>query len=145
MNNIEIISHKKQTYAIVIRKNNQFKKKGVNFFTKNSDLIQVGFIKHKKKHLINSHIHIKNRRIINYCTEVLIIKKGKLRVIFYNKRGERINKHKILNTDDVIILFKGGHGFDILEDCKIIEIKQGPYNKKSDKIVFNDKKTNSSK
>ena len=145
MKNIEIISHKKQTYAIVIRKNNQFKKKGVNFFTKNSDLIQVGFIKHKKKHLINSHIHIKNRRIINYCTEVLIIKKGKLKVIFYNKKGKRINKQKTLNPDDVIILFKGGHGFDVLEDCKIIEIKQGPYNKKSDKIVFNDEKINSSK
>ena len=51
----------------------------------------------------------------------------------------------MLNTDDVIIVFKGGHGFDVLEDCKIIEIKQGPYNKKSDKIVFNDKKINSSK
>ena len=34
---------------------------------------------------------------------------------------------------------------DVLEDCKIIEIKQGTYNKKSDKIVFNDKKINSSK
>ena len=68
MKNIEIIRHKKETYATIIRKNNQFKKKGVNFFTRNSDLIQVGFIKHKKKHLINSHVHIKNKRIINYCT-----------------------------------------------------------------------------
>ena len=63
----------------------------------------------------------------------------------YNKKGKSINKQRILLSDDVIILFKGGHGFDVLEDCKIIEIKQGPYNKKSDKIVFNDKKTNSSK
>ena len=77
--------------------------------------------------------------------EVLIIKKGKLKVIFYDKNGKSINIQKILNTDDLIILFKGGHGFDVLEDCKIIEIKQGPYNKKNDKIVFNEKKTNSSK
>ena len=145
MKNIEIISHKKETYAMIIRKNNQFKKKGVNFFTKNSDLIQVGFINHKKNHLINSHVHIKNRRIIDYCTEVLIIKKGKLRVTFYTKKGKNINKQKTLLTDDVIILFTGGHGFDVLENCKIIEIKQGPYNKKSDKIVFNDKKSNSRK
>ena len=145
MKNIEIIRHKKETYAMIIRKNEQFKKNGVNFFTKTSDLIQVGFINHKKKHFINSHVHIKNRRIINYCTEVLIIKKGKLKVNFYNKKGVSINKQKILFADDIIILFKGGHGFDVLENCKIIEIKQGPYNKKSDKIVFNDKKTNSSK
>ena len=76
---------------------------------------------------------------------LLIIKKGKLKVTFYDKNGKSINIQKILNTDDLIILFKGGHGFDVLEDCKIIEIKQGPYNKKNDKIVFNEKKTNSSK
>ncbi len=140
MKNIEIIKHKSEVFALVIRKNKQFNKKGVNFFTKESDLIQVGFIKHKKKHLINPHVHIKNKRIINYCTEVLIVKSGKLKVLFYDKKGKKINKEKILFSDDLIILFKGGHGFEVLENCKIIEIKQGPYNKKSDKIVFNDKK-----
>ena len=54
MKNIEIISHKKEIFATIIRKKS-IQKKGVNFFTKNNDLIQVGFIKHKRKHLINSY------------------------------------------------------------------------------------------
>ena len=30
----------------------------------------------------------------------------------------------------------GGHGFEILEDSEMIEVKQGPYYKKVDKIKF---------
>ena len=63
----------------------------------------------------------------------------------FREKKYRENSEYKKYKNDVIILFKGGHGFDVLEDCKIIEIKQGPYNKKSDKISFNDKKTNSSK
>jgi hypothetical protein len=32
-----------------------------------------------------------------------------------------------MNMGDTILLIAGGHGFDILEDSKIIEVKQGPY------------------
>ena len=44
---------------------------------------------------------------------------------------------KILIKDDILILIKGAHGFKVLEPCDILEIKQGPYNKKRDKIRFN--------
>ena len=76
--------------------------------------------------MLLNHIFIEKKRIINYCTEVLIIKKGKLKVIFYNSKGKNIGKSKILNKDDLIILFKDGHGFKVIKDCKIIEVKQGP-------------------
>lgn len=133
---IETIVYKKVQLALIIRKKIQFKNKGVNFVTNNRDLLQVGFLKHKKKHNIKSHIHLKQKRIINYSSEVLIIKKGKLKIIFYNDTGKKILKPKILNKDDIIILFKGGHGFETLTDCEIIEVKQGPYLKKKDKKII---------
>ena len=133
---MEKIIYNKDVYALLIRGNEQHKSKGVNFVTKNKDLLQLGFISHKKNHLIKPHIHKKNKRIINYCTEVLLIKEGALQVQFYNEKGINIKNDKKLYKNDILILFKGGHGFKVTKDCKIIEIKQGPYTKKSDKVLF---------
>ena len=113
---IEKIVHKKTIYAIIVRKNNQFKKKGVNFITKNQDLLQLGFIRHKKKHKIKPHYHLQNKRKISYFSEALIIKKGILKVKFYDEASNDLKKDKILRKDDIILLLKGGHGFEVLED-----------------------------
>tara|TARA_B110000090_G_scaffold84511_1_gene96101 strand:- start:112 stop:519 length:408 start_codon:yes stop_codon:yes gene_type:complete len=133
---LEEIIYNKSVYALLVRGNEQYKSKGVNFVTKNKDLLQLGFISHKKNHLIKPHIHKKNKRVINYCTEVLLIKEGMLKVQFYNEKGINIKKDKRLYKNDILILFKGGHGFEVKKDCKIIEIKQGPYTKKSDKVLL---------
>ena len=44
---------------------------------------------------------------------------------------------EILNEGDFIILINGGHGFKMLEETEIIEVKQGPYSLARDKIKFN--------
>ena len=46
---IEKVIIKNETYAIIVKNGHQFKKKGVNFATTNKELLQLGFIKHKKK------------------------------------------------------------------------------------------------
>jgi hypothetical protein len=133
---VEKIIFKNELFALIVRKKNQFKKYGVNFFTNNKDLLQVGLIKHKKNHQIKSHKHIKKIRKINYCTEVLIIKKGKLKIRFYNNNGINIKKDKTLRKEDIIVLFKGGHGFLTKEKLEMIEVKQGPYIKNGDKVLI---------
>ncbi|MCC7051508.1 MAG: hypothetical protein IT239_07015, partial [Bacteroidia bacterium] len=42
----------------------------------------------------------------------------------------------ILNAGDVILLSDGGHGFKMLEQSEIIEVKQGPYCGEQDKVRF---------
>jgi cupin fold WbuC family metalloprotein len=133
---LEKILYKKELFALILRKKNQFKNNGVNFFTDNKDLLQVGLIKHKKNHQIKAHKHIKKIRKINYCTEVLIIKKGELKIRFYNNNGNNIKKDKTLKKEDIIILFKGGHGFFTKKKLEMIEVKQGPYIENSDKILI---------
>ena len=133
---LEKIFFKKELFALILRKKNQFKKYGVDFFTNNNDLLQVGLIKHKKNHQIKAHKHIKKIRKINYCTEVLIIKKGAIKIRFYNNNGINIKKDKTLRKEDIIILFKGGHGFLTKEKLEMIEVKQGPYIENSDKILI---------
>jgi hypothetical protein len=42
----------------------------------------------------------------------------------------------MLNKGDVILLADGGHGFKMIEDSEIIEVKQGPYAGELDKERF---------
>ena len=135
-NSLIEIKNKKILYALIIKKKRRFIKKGVDFLTKDQDLLQLGFINHKKNHHIKSHIHLKKPRVINYCTEVLLIEKGKVKIKFFDNNNSDIKKDKILNKGDIIILFQGGHGFKFFKKTQIIEIKQGPYVEGKDKKII---------
>jgi hypothetical protein len=92
-------------------------------------------MKHKKKHIIKPHLHKKRVTKISYTTEVILILKGILRVDFYYSKKKYLFS-KILKAKDIIMLVHGGHGFKILKDVEMIEIKQGPYSLIKDKIKF---------
>jgi len=129
---LEVIKNNNEILGYIIK----YKKKiGVNFLTPKKLNHQIGFIKHKKKYVIKPHRHFKNLRKINYTSEVLLITKGKIRVDFYSKK-EKYLFSRIIKKNEIIILIAGGHGFEVLKNCEIIEVKQGPYNQKKDKIVF---------
>jgi hypothetical protein len=36
----------------------------------------------------------------------------------------------------VVLLIEGGHGFEVMEDVEMIEVKQGPYGGDQDKTRF---------
>ena len=133
---IERIIHSNKIYAINTSKVNQFKKTGVDFVTNKKNFFQLGFIKYKKNHKIQAHYHTNNIRKIYYCSEVLLIQKGKLKVKFYDIKNNNIKKDRMLYSGDIIMLFRGGRGFDIIVNVKIIEIKQGPYFGSKDKIFI---------
>ena len=41
------------------------------------------------------------------------------------------------------MLSKGGHGFKVIDECEIVEVKQGPYDPLEDKVKFDpEKETN---
>ena len=132
---IEKVLHKKKLFALIVRK--QFRKKsGINFFTDNSATQQFGYMKHKKNHLIMPHKHNKRLTKILITTEVIILFKGILRVDFYNNKKKYLFRRKIY-AGDIIMLVNGGHGFKVLKDIEMIEVKQGPYSLSTDKIKFN--------
>ena len=90
---------------------------------------------HKKKYIIKPHLHKKRLTKIFYTTEVILLLKGMLRVDFYSQFKKYLFS-KILKEKDIIMLVHGGHGFKILKDVEMLEIKQGPYNLIRDKIKF---------
>ena len=132
---IQKIIYKKKLLAIILNENNFFQP-GVNFITPSSLSLQLGFIKHKTKTFIKPHTHNNYLRKIKKTTEILFIKKGKLRVDFYHK-GKKYLFSKIVNKDNILILIDGSHGFKMIKNCMIIEVKQGPFSVILDKKKFN--------
>ena len=81
------------------------------------------------------HKHNKRLTKILITTEVIILFKGILRVDFYNDKKKYLFSKKIY-AGDIIMLVNGGHGFKVLKDIEMLEIKQGPYSLVKDKIKF---------
>ena len=131
---IKNITYKSKILAIII-KGNYLKKKGVNFFTNPKLNQQVAYMNHPKNHLIQPHTHKNSLRKIKGTTEVLIILDGILKINFFDNKKKYIFS-KTVQKNDIIILLTGGHGFEIKKNCKMIEVKQGPYSKIEDKLKF---------
>jgi len=138
--NQEQIKHNNELIALIIR--NNYNTTGVDFFTPDSFSQQLAFINHPKDTDIKPHIHKLVKREVFYTQEVLIIKKGKLKVNLYTNDKQYICS-RILCSGDVILLASGGHGFEMIEDTEMIEVKQGPYiDAESDKERFDGVKHN---
>lgn len=132
--NIEEIEFNNERLAYIIRRNIEVEKK--KFFGSPDDFLQIGYMHLKKGDTLKPHIHKPQNKVITKNQEVLYIISGRMKVNFYNKIPQKINE-AILNDGDLIVLLLGGHGFEFLEDTKLIEIKQGPYtNREHDKIIL---------
>jgi hypothetical protein len=108
---------------------------GINFFTPNELSQQVAHMAHGKGKVIDAHVHNPVQREVLYTQEALFIKSGKLRVDFYDDRRAYLES-RLLGAGDVILLVSGGHGFEVIEDLRMIEVKQGPYVDDRDKTRF---------
>lgn len=125
--------HQDKMQALIIR--SSFHKNGIEFFTPGDFSQQLGYMNRPKGYIIDPHVHKKVERTVILTQEVLYIKSGKVRVDFYDDERNYIES-RILEHGDVILLAAGGHGFEIIENAEIIEVKQGPYCGDEDKIRF---------
>tara|TARA_B100001769_G_C22033655_1_gene555421 strand:- start:558 stop:992 length:435 start_codon:yes stop_codon:yes gene_type:complete len=128
------INHKKKLYALIVD-NNYRKMRGVNFFSSNDLPQQFGYIYQKKNHIIPPHTHRKRSTKVFITSEVLIILKGILRIDFYDLKQKYLFS-KIIKKGQIIFLLHGSHGFKVVKDLQMIEVKQGPFKKNMDKIKF---------
>lgn len=130
---IERILNAGKELALIIRRS--FEKDGIEFFTPGSYSQQIGYMKRAKGYAIPPHVHNPVVREVQYTKEVLFIRSGRVRVDFYSEAQEYLES-AVLAAGDVILLAFGGHGFEMLEESEIIEVKQGPYAGESDKTRF---------
>ncbi len=119
--------------AIIIRRD--YQKEGIEFFTPGHFSQQLGYMNRPMGYKIKPHIHNKVDRKVELTQEVLFIKKGKVRVDFYSETKDFIQSETLV-SGDLILLASGGHGFEMIEQTEMIEVKQGPYSGDEDKTHF---------
>jgi len=130
---LEHIYNGEELYSVILRDN--YASSSIQFFTPDNFSQQLGYLPHKAGNIIKPHLHIQSKREVLYTHEVLFIKKGQVEINFYSNDKEHIGT-EVLNGGDVILLCGGGHGFKILKDAVMIEIKQGPFMGLADKERF---------
>ena len=110
-------------------------KEGIEFLTPDNFSQQLGFMDRPAGYNIPPHVHNPVVREVIWTQEVLFIKSGKVRVDFYDNNKVYLES-SILQKGDIILLAGGGHGFEMLEESEMIEVKQGPYSAEKDKTRF---------
>src|SRR5262249_14216854 len=96
------------------------------FVTPNEFNFQLGFVVYPAGGKIKRHTHRPLERNIHGTHEILLVRKGRCEVDFYNDAKELVSTHE-LRQGDLLLMVGGGHGFRLLEDTVLVEIKQGPY------------------
>jgi mannose-6-phosphate isomerase-like protein (cupin superfamily) len=130
---IESIQDKGRLLALVVRR--EFRRDGIEFFTPPEFSQQLGYMNRPKGHQIPPHVHNPVPREVQYTHEVLFIRSGRVRVDLYDDARQHVRSLE-LAAGDVILLAAGGHGFEVLEACEMIEVKQGPHVGEADKTRF---------
>jgi mannose-6-phosphate isomerase-like protein (cupin superfamily) len=131
---VERIYHESAMLAIIVR--SSFLQPGISFFTENDLSQQLAFMHHPAGKKIQPHVHNPVPREVHYTQEVLFIRRGVLRVDFYDIAQQYLES-RVLKAGDTILLATGGHGFEVIEEIEMLEVKQGPYAGEEDKTRFN--------
>lgn len=130
---LESIQHDGHLLALIL--SHRFQEPGIHFFTPDDLSQQLAYMRHPVGKVIPPHVHNPVAREVHFTQEVLFLKKGRLRVDFYDSDQQYLES-RILEAGDVILLATGGHGFEVLEEIEMIEVKQGPYAGEADKTRF---------
>jgi mannose-6-phosphate isomerase-like protein (cupin superfamily) len=130
---IDRILHGNRLLALILRANHRAE--GIQFFTPDEFSQQLGYMNRPRGYVIPPHVHNPVSREVHFTKEVLFIKSGRVRVDFYDD-DQNYLESRILGAGDVILLAFGGHGFEMLEQTEMIEVKQGPYAGDADKTRF---------
>jgi hypothetical protein len=105
---------------------NQPLQEGAHFLTPDSMPLQLGFLVHPSGKSIKPHAHRHQDKLVKSTYEVLYIIEGRIELQFYSLEGRLLGTRQ-MSSGDAVILMDGGHGLKVLESCRILEVKQGPY------------------
>ena len=130
---VEHITVNRRNFAVIIPA--AYENEGIQFHSNPDDSLQIGSMNWAAGHHIQGHKHLSHPRTVEYSNEAIFVTKGKVRVNFLGNLGEVLTS-RVLVAGDVILLLDGGHSFDIIEDARMVEVKQGPYVGEADKLRY---------
>lgn len=101
-------------------------KPGISPLVSETETLQALLVQYPAQHVIPKHVHPPYLRVIEQTQEVIVVRRGRMRVKFYTPSRAYVGE-EIIQAGDILILLAGGHGFEMLEDTELFEVKQGPY------------------
>jgi uncharacterized protein with PhoU and TrkA domain len=96
---------------------------------------QVGYVVYRAGGEVARHAHRQLERHIVGTGEVIVVRSGRCELDVYDDERTLLATRE-LRTGDVMIMSGGGHGFRMLEDTVLLEVKQGPYAGEDEKERF---------
>lgn len=133
MDPIEHITWQDTALCYIIR--GTFLPERTTFLTRPEFKQQVGYVVYPAGGEVKRHVHKPLERHLVGTSEVLVVKQGRCLIDIYNDDRELVATRE-LSTGDVMLMVGGGHGFRMLEDTILLEIKQGPYTGLDEKEHF---------
>lgn len=132
-NLVETVSHDDKILAHIIR--SQARAEKTTFVTDPADAFQLGFIVYPKGGRVPNHFHKPISRNINTTSEAILVRTGCCELDLFSDPQTFVATVS-LNPGDIVLLLSGGHGFRMMEDCVLLEVKQGPYSGVDEKERF---------
>ncbi len=140
MTNFRVIEFDSTVHAIFIP--SEFtSEENIVFFTKDKEEFQLGGMKRLAGSRVAKHRHrLQNRNLI-HTSEFLYIKSGLCEVSIFGENKKKPREATLIEritckSGDMILLFRGIHSIDFLEDTYLFEVKQGPYIQENDKELI---------
>ena len=121
---IEQICDRTQLLTLIIR--SSFRVSQTTFLTPPEFKQQVGFIVYRAGTEVPRHVHRALERHLVGTSEVILVKQGRCLLDIYNDARELVATRELV-VGDLMLMVGGGHGFRMLEDTILLEVKQGPY------------------
>jgi len=124
MEHVEQIASGSKVLAYIIR--SEINPDKTTFLTPSDLKQQVGFIVYPAGGVIKRHVHRLLERHLIGTSEVLIVRRGRCEIDIYDDERKLVASRQ-LRPGDIMLMVGGGHGFRMLEDTVLLEVKQGPY------------------
>ena len=99
---------------------------GARFLTPPESPLQVGVMERPAGYVVQPHRHPPVSLKISSVSEFLCIERGRVKAVIYDDAWGVVGE-ELLTAGDAILLLAGGHSFEVLEPCRMVEVKQGPF------------------
>ncbi len=100
---------------------------GLKFFSPDGDYQQVGTWGYDQGKQLLAHSHNEVTRAVLWTQEVLYVRQGRVKAEVFDTNDQKVAELEA-GAGDILVLLRGGHGYQILEDgTQVLEIKNGPY------------------
>jgi quercetin dioxygenase-like cupin family protein len=130
---VEPIVSKDKPLAFIVRAD--MSPEATTFVTPPDFEQQVGFIVYAAGGEIRRHSHRPVERHITRTSEVVFVRSGRCEIDIYDDDRSLVATRE-LKPGDLVIAVAGGHGYRMLEDTVLLEVKQGPYTGIEERVPF---------